>query len=289
MPASPCSSRARTGRPRRRSAPAETPETPETPEAPASSPAAAAPAGPPPPPGQIGEAFVDRFDGPELDPRWNVSDGWSNGAWIDSDWRKEQVRLTPAGLEIVMEKSPPGREKAFASGEVQSRDVYRYGYFETRMKMPKAKGISVAAFTFAPRMARGKSQEIDIELTGRDPRSVELTIHLDSKTDHARLQLPFDASQGFHTYGFEWLPDRVRWYADGEMIYEDAGSKAARLDEPQLFIFMLWGARKLEPWLGKLDMNGGPWTYTIACAAYQPVYTGVSPCAAEADGLQTPA
>ncbi|MEZ5939613.1 MAG: hypothetical protein R3C52_15550, partial [Hyphomonadaceae bacterium] len=82
------------------SAPAETPETPETPEAPAGNPAAAAPAGPPPPPGQIGEAFVDRFDGPELDPRWNVSDGWSNGAWIDSDWRKEQVRLTPAGLEI---------------------------------------------------------------------------------------------------------------------------------------------------------------------------------------------
>jgi endo-1,3-1,4-beta-glycanase ExoK len=252
----------------------------EAPEADAGAVASRGPQGP------LGEAFVDRFDGGVLDARWVASDGWSNGEWTDNDWRKEQVRVTDAGLEIVMERSPPGRDKAFASGEIQSRDSYRYGYFETRMKMPKARGTTVAAFTYAPAEGREKPHEIDIELIGDDTRRIELTYHVNGRPTHAKVDLPFDASAGFHTYGFDWQPDHVRWYVDGRMVHEVTGGGVGRLTKPQKFIFMLWGSRKLHQWLGRLDMDGGPWTYTIACAAYQPAYTGRSPCA---DATQAPA
>ena len=31
--------------------------------------------------------------------------------------------------------------------------------------------------------------------------------------------LGFDASQGFHTYGFDWQPDKITWYVDGKAVY----------------------------------------------------------------------
>lgn len=32
--------------------------------------------------------------------------------------------------------------------------------------------------------------------------------------------LGFDASQGFHTYGFDWQADSITWYVDGEPVYK---------------------------------------------------------------------
>lgn len=31
--------------------------------------------------------------------------------------------------------------------------------------------------------------------------------------------LGFDASENFHTYGFEWLPNKITWYVDGKPVY----------------------------------------------------------------------
>ena len=31
--------------------------------------------------------------------------------------------------------------------------------------------------------------------------------------------LGFDASEGFHTYGFDWQADHITWYVDGKAVY----------------------------------------------------------------------
>src|SRR5262245_32699418 len=74
-------------------------------------------------------AFVDES-------RWRVSDGWTNGDWTANDWRRSQIRRTDDGIEITLARTRGG-EKRFSSGELQSENVYRYGYFETRLQAPR--------------------------------------------------------------------------------------------------------------------------------------------------------
>ena len=31
--------------------------------------------------------------------------------------------------------------------------------------------------------------------------------------------LGFDASEGYHTYGFDWQKDSITWYVDGKAVY----------------------------------------------------------------------
>jgi endo-1,3-1,4-beta-glycanase ExoK len=255
---------------------------PEVPEAPAVSEPApapvpepdlspAAPAAPADPDlAQSGEAFIDRFEGPELDPRWYVSDGWSNGDHMENDWRASRVSLAETGLVLTLSPAEAGNPKPFSSAEVSTLQPFRYGWFEFRVKIPKSAGLVSGLFSFIPTDTGGRSNEIDFEFLGRATRSVELAYHQNHKGTGTTAKLPFDTSADFHTYAFEWLPDRVRWYADGQLIHEVADAPIRNLRRPQKIIMHLWASEQLEPWVGRFDPSGGPWKLEIACVAYWP-------------------
>lgn len=253
--------------------PAPVPE-PATPEA-APAPAAPSVTGPLP---QIGEAFVERFDQDGLDDRWFVSDGWNNGDWISNNWRRSQVSLGDRGLQLTMARSPAGSDKPLSSGEVRTTQEFRYGYFEGRLRVARGPGMVTSFFTYAQQDGAKRPNEIDIEILGRNPRVLEATIHENGKPTHTKIALPFDASADFHTYGIEWLPDTVRWYADGNMIHEVRGGAASRLVRTQQIFLSLLGAQKLSAWLGPLDPAKAPWNAQYACVAYAPKYEGKGLC-----------
>ena len=251
--------------------PVPEPVTPAEPEA-----APAPSAGPKLP--QMGEAFVDRFDGDQLDSRWYVSDGWSNGDWMDNDWRASQITLGEHGATMTMEHGPEGHPKPLASAEMKVHQDFRYGYFEIRMRVPRGPGIVTGVFTYAGQDGKVRPHEIDIEILGRHTNMLEATIHENGKPTHKRIRLPFDAADGFHTYGFDWQPDAIRWYADGKMIHEERGPVVARMTRPQQFIIDLWATKALKEWVGPLNMANAPWKLDIACTAYNPTYTGKPIC-----------
>ncbi len=228
---------------------------------------------------QMGEAFIERFQEPLLSDHWFISDGWSNGDHMDNDWRKSQVSIGPNGLVLTLEKAQPGHPKPLVSAEVRTSPFYRYGYFEVNMKVPRGSGLVTGIFTYAHIEEHVRPNEIDIEILGRDTRTLEATIHENGKPTYKRVRLPFDAADGFHTFGFDWQPDYVRWYADGKMIFEETGPAAIRLVRPQQFIFDLWGSTQLKKWVGNIDHNRAPWKLEIACAAYEPTYPGRELCA----------
>src|SRR5690606_10434610 len=183
----------------------------------------AAPVAPPPvrlP--QMGQPFIDRFDGPHLDKRWFVSDGWSNGDWMENDWRKSQLSLTEEGLRITLAPAPEGSDKPFSSGELRTLEAFRYGYFEARMRLPRGAGLVSGAFTYAGREDGRHSNEIDIEILGRSTNRMETTIHENNRATSKKVSLPFDSADGFHSYGFDWQPGYVRWYVDGALVHEEA-------------------------------------------------------------------
>ncbi len=223
---------------------------------------------------QQGTPFVERFDGPRLSDRWFVSDGWSNGSWMANDWRASEIEMTPQGLALHLRKAPEGSKYELAGSEIRTLEFYRYGYFEIRMKIPRDPGILMGAFTYAPQENRARPNEIDIEILGRAPRVAELTIHEGGRPTHQKITLPFDSSEDFHTYGFDWQPDYVRWYADGRVIHEETGPAVRRLVRPQQFIVSLWASRELSSWVGNLDTSRAPWRMDVRCIAYAPAYSG---------------
>jgi endo-1,3-1,4-beta-glycanase ExoK len=255
-------------------APAEVAPAPEAAPEPAATVAAPVPKLP-----QVGKAFIDRFGDEWVnEERWYISDGWSNGDWMESEWLRSQVSVTDEGLRLMVSRQPEGSKKPLGGGEVQTHGTYRYGYFETRMRIPRDPGLITGAFTYAGRDGEKAPEEIDIEFLGRATRRVELTIHENNRSTHRKIDLPFDAAEGFHSYAFDWQPDSVRWYVDGVMVHEVRGQTVANLTRPQKLMISNWATRELRAWAGEIDLSRGPWMLDVACVAYAPKYEGKPLC-----------
>lgn len=225
------------------------------------------------------EAFIDRFDGPALHPRWAVSDGWHSGEWFSAEWRASQLRRVDDGIAFVMEPAPPGAEKPYISAELRTHERYLYGYFEARLRMPRGPGLVAAFFSFTRPGGRETQNEIDMELLGRDPLIIELTYHVGSTATREIEVMGFDASSDFHTYAFEWRPDEIRWYLDNRLVHVSREEQVRGLVHPQNIEFSLWNSERMPRWLGRIDPAQAPWVMTVVCVAYAPRYEGRSLCA----------
>jgi beta-glucanase (GH16 family) len=111
---------------------------------------------------------------------------------------------------------------AFTSGMVSSHDKFsqRYGWFETRAKLPAGKGFW-PAFWLLPQ-SRKWPPEIDIvEHKGSLLNHVWLTVHRPQpntwrpKSDGVEWKTGPDFTADFHTFAVDWRADRVVWYIDG--------------------------------------------------------------------------
>jgi beta-glucanase (GH16 family) len=222
--------------------------------------------------------FLERFQTLD-DSRWVFSDGWNNGTWMENDWRRDALSLSPTGLIITMRPNRPGPDRRpYMSGELQSHDSYLYGYFETSMRVPRGEGVVTGFFTYARPGQASTWEEIDIEFLGRRPRAMAVTYHVHGFSHQDMIDLGFDASQAFHTYGFEWTPDAVRWYVDNRLVHEVRDTRVQRLRRPQRLYLSLWSSTELYRWVGDLDPAEAPWTLGVSCIAQASRYDGVSLC-----------
>lgn len=229
--------------------------------------------------GQIGPAaFTDTFAGETLDPRWHRHDREPNASWAENDWRAENVVMGSPGLSLVMTKSDDGGTPV-SSGEIHRVAEFRYGYFEGRFKVPRGDGVITAFFTYVREDGTRRTwNEIDVEILGRDTRTAEFTIHVDGKSVNRKIDLGFDAADGFHTYAFEWRPDAVLWYVDNKLVHSVTGHLVNKLRRPQAFHIDVWGTDELRGWAGRLDPDAGPWELEVSCMAYRPSYDGKTMC-----------
>ncbi len=226
----------------------------------------------------LNRPFVERFQRIDQE-RWRLSDGWSSGDWFSTEWRASQVSATAFwGAKLTLAaNSRSDAAKPYMSGELRYLDWYRYGYFASRLRAPHGGGLVAAFFTFADPISANGQNEIDMELTGNAMRQIELTYHVNGHHHRDIVPLGFDASAGFHTYAFEWLPDAIKWYVDNRLVHisrEDVGG----LDRPQQIFLSLWNSLRMPHWLGRIDPSAAPWTMTVSCVAYAPQYRGRALC-----------
>ncbi|KAI2470594.1 glycoside hydrolase family 16 protein [Annulohypoxylon bovei var. microspora] len=139
-----------------------------------------------------------------------------------------------AGLNLVV--SSEIQDGMVTGADVSTTDIhYFHGTFRAGIKVTDIPGTCSAFFWYM-----NDTQEIDIEFLSsefnRNNNTFPVNLVLQSqesknagfdasKTDDFRkVNLPFDPTAAFHEYRIDFLPDRVLFYADAELLAEMNGT-----------------------------------------------------------------
>lgn len=89
------------------------------------------------------------------------------------------------------------------------------------------------------------------EFLGKDTTKVQFNYFTDGKGNHEFLyDLGFDASEEFHTYGFDWQADSITWYVDGEAVYTATENIPST---PGKIMMNVWPGTGVDGWLNAFD------------------------------------
>jgi endo-1,3-1,4-beta-glycanase ExoK len=184
---------------------------------------------------------------------WTKSDGWTNGSPFDCFWRSTQISFSGGQLGITINSdsgSPPWK-----SGEYRSNATYKYGFFECRMKASNHAGTVSSLFLYTGPSHGTIWDEIDVEILGKNPSQMQCNFFADSVGGHEYMvNLGFDASAGFHNYGFEWQSSYIKWYVDGALVYTYNNTGSGFPVTPSLYMINYWnGDSTVTGWLGTFD------------------------------------
>lgn len=225
------------------------------------------------------------------------SDGWTNGDVFNVVWKKDNVKYENGlmSLGIKEEKATAWLNDAevefnYTAGEARTQNYYHYGDFEVCMKPSANPGTASTFFTCTGPYdtkfvlddngeykldANGQRvtvanphDEIDIEFLGKDTTKVQFNFFVNGKGGNEYMHdLGFDASEGFHTYGYRWTETSITWFVDGEPVYKVTTDKTvtpaknlvivdALPSTPGRILTNYWcGNKDAEGWMGKYTGN----------------------------------
>ncbi|MDE5584582.1 MAG: glycoside hydrolase family 16 protein [Ruminococcus sp.] len=179
-----------------------------------------------------------------------ASDGWTNGGCFDCGWYKENTSFDGGVLNLTIDKDKSGKYN-YSGAEYRTADYYHYGYYETSMQAIKNDGVVSSFFTYTGPSDNNPWDEIDIEILGKDTTKVQFNYYTNGVGNHEYMyDLGFDASEGFHTYGFDWQRDYIAWYVDGKEVYratDNIPSTAGKI------MMNVWPGTGVDEWLNAFN------------------------------------
>ncbi|MBI4892474.1 MAG: family 16 glycosylhydrolase [Acidobacteria bacterium] len=202
--------------------------------------------GAPPDPSRWKLAFSDEFEGQALDQaKWN----YRLGPRMWSEQRAGNVVVEGGMLRIALKK-----EKAepldYTAGGVISKQAFRYGYYEARIRMPQGRGWHTSFWMMqnGPKAGReDRYHEIDVcEQDSSDHLSYSVNWHSYKphvSFGHRKVAGP-DLAADFHVYGAEFTASRVRFYLDGRPVHSIDVSAVPHYEQH------IW-LTSIATWLGK--------------------------------------
>ncbi|MDQ4118823.1 MAG: glycoside hydrolase family 16 protein, partial [Actinomycetota bacterium] len=157
----------------------------------------------------------DEFDGPSLDRgRWNVYDsvgGFGNGL------RRPSAVAQGGGLLTITARP---RQSGGTSGGIAMGEGQRYGRWEFRARADPGVGYSPAVLLWPDSERFPVDGELDmLEAPDGARRTASSHVHYGADNRTRGGQVSGDFTQ-WHTFAFEWLPDRLTWYVDGQKAWE---------------------------------------------------------------------
>lgn len=177
--------------------------------------------------------WSDEFDvdGSVDDTKWSFDlggSGWGNQEkQYYTDGRNAKVEN---GLLIIEARKEVYQGMDYTSSRIVSKNKgdWLYGKIEVMAKLPRGTGTWPAIWMLPTEWKYGdwpKSGEIDImEHVGYDQNKIHGTVHTELlnhllNTQVGNQKIIEDASDAFHVYGIEWLPDQIRFSIDGEVYF----------------------------------------------------------------------
>ncbi|MCC7233753.1 MAG: glycoside hydrolase family 16 protein [Bryobacterales bacterium] len=181
------------------------------------------------PPAGFTLRWSDEFDGASLDTaKWM----YRTDVKVESSQRAENVSVS-GGQLIILLKKEQHRGKEFTGGGIISRQRFRHGYYEARVKMHGGAGWHQSVWamyasdgsTTYPEQMRTEidGMEFDSDIVWKGHMGLIRWEGPGKSSSRSctpgvyRGALGFDASAGFHDYGFEWTPKEVKFYLDGDL------------------------------------------------------------------------
>lgn len=205
-----------------------------------------------------GAAFYVEFT--EGQPQgFECADGWTNGSMFNVTWRKSNVTFNNGSMQLIIDKdATPTGGIPYSGGEFRSKEFYSYGRYEVSMKAIKNDGVVSSFFTYTGPSDNNPWDEIDVEILGKDTTKVQFNYFTNSKGEHEYIHdLGFDAAEDFHTYAFEWHPDRIVWFVDGVEVHSAAESIPVT---PGKIMMNAWCGTGVDGWLNAFDDTNVPLT-----------------------------
>jgi endo-1,3-1,4-beta-glycanase ExoK len=192
--------------------------------------------------------------------RWYVSDGWSNGPYQGCTWSADNVKIKDGALELTL--AAEVRSSGYSCGEVQSREFYGYGTYEVRMQAAAGPGLVSAFFSYTGPPHNNPHDELDFEFLGKSPGSVQLNYYAGGQGNNETTPaLGFDSSTTMADYAFQWLPDTIRWFINGQLVREQRRAEARPFpSNPSKIYISLWNGqgKDNEAWLKPFSYPGAP-------------------------------
>ncbi|MFB5190729.1 glycoside hydrolase family 16 protein [Alicyclobacillus fastidiosus] len=168
--------------------------------------------------------FSDDFDESLRTHTWHTfNQAWPYGGQLQS-YSAKNVYVKNGNLVIETDKaSLDGKD--YVSGRLDTKDSFQftYGTVEIRAKMPSGQGLFPALW-LKP-VNHPVYPEIDLlEFVGSKPHDAYVAFHGAAhgaeENVGTMMRMPYDLSQGFHTYELVWKPNSLSWYIDGTEIYQ---------------------------------------------------------------------
>ncbi len=184
---------------------------------------------------------------------------WSNKGVFNCDFQPDNVSFSGGKMVITLDTKgcPSGCDGfPYASGEYRSDKYFSYGYYETSMVAAKGPGIVGGTFfTYTGSWGTESHDEIDIEFIGPSAQ-LQLNYYTKGKGGHEKIiELPFDPTEGFHSYGFMWTKDYIEWYVDGKPVHKATKDIPTR---PGQLMMNYWaGTQEVTGWLGGVYKGSG--------------------------------
>lgn len=196
---------------------------------------------------------------------FEASDGWTNGNPFDCGWTKNNTSFDNGVLNLTIDKDSSGQYN-YTGAEYRSLDHYHYGYYETSMKAIKNDGVVSSFFTYTGPSENNPWDEIDVEVLGKDTTKVQFNYYTNGVGNHEYMyDLSFDASEGYHTYGFDWQKDSITWYVDGKAVYTATSNIPSTASK---IMMNVWPGIGVNDWLKPFD-GKTPLTASYEWVTYQ--------------------
>jgi len=221
----------------------------------------------PPVEGDWDKTFDDEFEGAAVDAtKWNIAgpNFWDK----KSHWSKDNILIGNGVVKMRYEKKTGsqndeanGKVTDYASGylDTYGKWTQKYGYFETRVKLPTAPGLWPAFWLMPDRGVEAGEQwkrqdtakgamEFDVmeHLTRWGPNRFNIAMHWDgyqkahksTGTDKIYYQADKD---GFVTVGLLWTPGQAVYYVNGREVLRWEDPRISQVQSNMMFTLPMGG------------------------------------------------